>query len=129
MHDQTIQLVHEFTCHISCGSPFDAGAGPFGSRQYYEITGGTVAGLRLTGKLVGSGSDWMLTGPDGYMRMDVRVQIETGDGAVICAHYFGPAESNDRLKQALIAGKSTKFDDASIRSHGCLRQAIAGIVG
>ena len=93
MHKQTIQLVHEFTCHIGCGTPLDAGTGPYGSRQYYEIIGGSVAGPRLTGKLVGSGGDWMLTGTDGYMRMDVRVQIETEDGAVICAHYFGPAVS------------------------------------
>ena len=120
MQEQTIHLVHEFTCRIACGPPFDAGTGPYGGRQYYEITGGTVAGSRLTGKLVGSGGDWMLTGPDGYMRMDVRVQIETGDGAVICAHYFGPAEANDKLKQAVIACAPTEFDDASIRSHWVL---------
>ena len=120
MHKQTIQLVHEFTCHIGCGTPLDAGTGPYGSRRYYEIIGGSVAGPRLTGKLVGSGGDWMLTGTDGYMRMDVRVQIETEDGAVICAHYFGPAEANDKLKQAVIACQATEFDDASIRSHWLL---------
>jgi len=50
----------------------------------------------------------------------MRVQIETGEGAVICAHYFGPAEANDKLKQAATTCKSTEFDDASIRSHWVL---------
>ena len=62
----------------------------------------------------------MLTGPDGYMRMDVRVQIQTEDGAVICAHYFGPAETNDKLMQALRAFQPTEFEDHSIRSHWIL---------
>ena len=120
MQEQTLQLLYEFTCRIACSPPFDAGTGPYGGRQYYEITGGTVVGTRLADKLVGSGGDWMLAGPDGYMRMDVRVQIETNDGAVIFAHYFGPAEANDRLKQAVTTCVSTEFDDHSIRSHWVL---------
>ena len=120
MREQTIKPVYEFTCRVACGPPLDAGSGPYGGRQYYEITAGTVVGTRLRGKLVGSGGDWMLTGPDGYLRMDVRVQIETEDGAVICAHYFGPAEANDKLKQALRACAATEFDDHSIRSHWVL---------
>ncbi len=120
MREQTPQLVYEFTCRIACGPQFDTGTGPYGGRQYYEITGATFAGSRLMGKLAGSGGDWMLTGPDGYMRMDVRMQIETQDGAVICAHYFGPAEANDKLKQAVLACAPTEFDDQSIRSHWVL---------
>ena len=120
MQDSKVQLVYEFTCHIALGPPFDAGTGPYGGRQYYQITGGSVSGPRLTGQLAGSGGDWMLTGPDGYMRMDVRLQFETGDGAAICAHYFGPAEANDKLKQAVAACVPTEFDDHSIRSHWIL---------
>ncbi|MBC7999549.1 MAG: DUF3237 family protein [Leptolyngbya sp.] len=51
-----------FTLRVSCGSLRESGVGPYRIRQYYEITGGEVHGQRLKGKLVGTGSDWMLAG-------------------------------------------------------------------
>lgn len=120
MSEQTLGLIYEFTYQVACSPPREAGVGPYGSRQYYELTGGRVDGPRLSGKLIGSGSDWMLTGQDGFMRIDVRVQIETDDGAVICVHYFGPAEANEKLKQAVIEFAPTEFADQSIRSHWVL---------
>lgn len=120
MSEQTLGLIYEFTYQVACSLPRDAGVGPYGSRQYYELIGGRVDGPRLSGKLIGAGSDWMLTGLDGFMRMDVRVQIETDDGAVICVHYFGPAEVNEKLKRAVTEVAPTEFADQSIRSHWVL---------
>ncbi len=62
----------------------------------------------------------MLTSPDGYMRMDVRLQIETDDGAVLCAHYFGPAEANPTMIEATKQCRETLLTDQSIRSHWLL---------
>ncbi len=120
MQETTLKLVYEFTCQVVCGAPLDAGAGPYGNRQYYEIKGGTVKGLRLRGTLAGSGGDWMINGPDGFMRMDVRIQIKTEDGAIIGAHYFGPAEANEKLIQAVNDCAPTEFANQSIRSHWVL---------
>ena len=120
LSDRAAKLVHEFTYHAVVSPPHEVGVGPYGHRQYYEMTRGMVEGPRIKGRLLGAGSDWMLAGPDGFMRMDVRVQIETHDGAVICAHYFGPAEMNATLKQAVAACAPTKFSDQSIRSHWLL---------
>ena len=120
MSEPSAQLVHAFTYHAIIGAPREVGVGPFGHRQYYEMTSGTLDGPRLTGKLIGSGGDWMLIGPDGFMRMDVRVQIETDDGAIICAHHFGPAEANQALGQAFASSTPTDFADQSIRSHWLL---------
>lgn len=120
MSAQSAVLIHEFTYHAAIGSPHDVGAGPYGHRQYYEMTEGVLKGPRLNGRLLGSGADWMLVGPDGFMRMDVRIQIETDDHAVICAHYFGPAEANQKLAQAMAASASTEFADQLIRSHWLL---------
>ena len=119
MSEQSLQLVHEFTYQVVCGPPHEVGAGPYGGRQYFEMTGGRVEGPRLKGKLLGASSDWMLIGPDG-MRMDVQVQIETDDGALLCAHYFGPAEANEKLKRAVTACAPTEFTDQSIRSQWVL---------
>lgn len=120
MPDQPLHLIHEFTIRVSIGPPHEVGATPYGNRQYYEMTEGRVTGSRLSGKLLGSGSDWMLTGSDGWMHMDVRIQIETDDGAVILAHYFGPAEANQKLMQAVSTFTPTEFADHSLRSHWVL---------
>lgn len=120
MSDASAKLVYEFTYHAAVSSPYEVGVGPYGHRQYYEMTRGVIEGERLNGKLLGSGSDWMLVGPDGFMRMDVRIQIETDDGAIVCAHYFGPAEANQRLGRAIAAFAPTEFSDQMIRSHWLL---------
>ena len=120
MSEPCAKLVHEFTFHSAVSAPQEVGTGPFGHRQYYAMRDGLIEGSRLTGKLLGAGSDWMLMGPDGFMRMDVRIQIETDDGAVICVRYFGPAEANEVLGQAVAACSPTEFSDQSIRSHWLL---------
>ena len=120
MSDPAAKLVHEFTFHSAVSAPREVGAGPFGRRQYYAMRDGSIEGPRLRGTLLGPGSDWMLVGSDGFMRMDVRIQIETEDGAVLCAHYFGPAEANDMLGRAVAACSPTEFSDQSIRTHWIL---------
>ena len=50
MSDQSLQLVHEFTYQVACGPPHEVGDGPYGSRQYFEMTSGRVEGPRLQGK-------------------------------------------------------------------------------
>lgn len=120
MSVQTIQIIHEFTYRMTSSDAHKVGKGPLGNRQYFDVIGGTLEGPRLSGKLLGSGIDWMLVGDDGFMRMDVRIQIETNDGAVICAHYFGPAEANDKMRRALGASEPTDFRDQRIRTHWLL---------
>ena len=48
------------------------GPGPIGTRMYYDVIGGEVIGERLRGKALGGG-EWALIGPDGFLRVDVRV--------------------------------------------------------
>ena len=120
MSEPSAKLVHEFTYHAIIGAPHEVGVGPFGHRQYFEVRSGVLEGPRLKGKLIGSGGDWMLVGSDGFLRMDVRMQIETDDGAIICAHYFGPAETNQATAQAFATSRPTDFADQSIRSHWLL---------
>ena len=120
MSHRTIGLIPEFTYRMSASHAHEVGNGPVGNRQYFEVTDGTIEGSRLSGKLLGRGIDWMLVGADGFMRMDVRIQIETHDGAIICAHYFGPAEANDKLQRAFATSEPTDFSDQRIRTHWLL---------
>ena len=61
------------------------------------------------------GGDWILIGPDGWGRLDVRAQFQTDDGAFIFASYFGVLEMNDGIQQAIQTGTETAYADQYFR--------------
>jgi hypothetical protein len=76
----------------------------------YEIASGEVVGERLRGRVLGGG-EWALVGPDGYLRVDVRAQVETYDGAFLYAQYFGLLEMNAAVQRAMASGGGTEFGE------------------
>lgn len=110
-----MELVHEFTFSAQIGDTLIPGAGPHGTRAIVTVTGGTATGDRISGSIVGAGGDWVLMGPDGFNRLDVRAQIQTDDGAVLFLSYTGLLELNDAV-QAALAGGETQFDDQYFRT-------------
>ncbi|MGY1829524.1 DUF3237 domain-containing protein [Geodermatophilus sp. SYSU D01180] len=104
------QLVPEFEYHADL-EPHPVGPGPFGNRMEATITGGEVHGERLKGRLVGAGADWLLVGPDGFGRLDVRATIQTVDGAYIYAQYPGLMELTPAILAIMGGGASTDFGD------------------
>ena len=64
------------------------GATPAGLRRIAPVTGGMFSGERLRGSVQG-GADWVINRPDGVMVIDVRLTLETGDGALIYLTYQG----------------------------------------
>jgi hypothetical protein len=105
-----MKLVHEFTLRASLKQPLTIGAGPIGTRVYYEVTGGEVIGERVRGKILGGG-EWALIGPDDFVRPDVRLQVETHDGAFLYIQYVGLLEWNDTVQSSLANGKGTEYGD------------------
>ncbi|MCE7928681.1 MAG: DUF3237 domain-containing protein [Dehalococcoidia bacterium] len=90
----------------------DVGPGPLGVRNIYDVLGGTLEGPRLRGKLLPSGGDWLLTGPDGVGRLDVRATFETDDGAYIYMQYFGIVVVAGAAAEKLARGEGTDYGDA-----------------
>lgn len=111
-----MNLEHEFTFRTAVSGPHVVGEGAYGTRHYFEMTVGVMEGARLNAQTMGCAADWMLVGSDGFMRMDVRLQLAMCDGAVMLARYHGLAEGNDHLQNALRAGRSTDYDDQCIRT-------------
>jgi len=105
----------EFTFGATFKPPVDIGAGPFGNRNVYELTGGTVEGKRLKGKVLTGGADWLLIGADGFARLDVRGQFLTDDGASIYVQYAGLLEMNQKVGEAVASGGSTDYGDQYFR--------------
>jgi Protein of unknown function (DUF3237) len=92
----------ELTIRVTLAPPQMIGAVPLGVRVVGGVATGTVAGPRINGTIVGPGADWMLIGADGYGRVDVRLQIETDDGALVYVRYEGLLELNEASSAALL---------------------------
>ena len=105
------KLEYLMTYRADLKPPVDVGAGPAGVRQIFDVTGGHFEGPQLKGKLLPSGADWLLLGPDGLGRLDVRATLQTDDGANIYLQYYGILEMNEAVQQALGQGRETQYGD------------------
>lgn len=81
------------------------GAAPGGFRRIGVIDGGEFAGDRVAGKVLNGASDWQIVRPDGATTLNVRLALETADGALIAMTYqglrHGPADVMARLDKGL----------------------------
>jgi hypothetical protein len=105
-----MELVQECLLRATLKPPVPVGAGPIGTRIYYEVASGEVLGERLRGRILGGG-EWALIGADGMLRVDVRLQLETHDGAFLYVQYVGLLEVNEAVSAALESGGETQFSD------------------
>jgi hypothetical protein len=65
------------------------GAVPHGVRSFVPVMGGDFEGPRLRGKILPGGGDWLLLRPDGVLELDLRITLETNDGALIYMTFQG----------------------------------------
>ena len=79
------------------------GATPGGQRRIGVVHGGEFVGERLSGSVLVGGSDWQTVRTDGATTLDVRLVLQTADGALIGMTYrglrHGPAEVIARLEK------------------------------
>jgi hypothetical protein len=106
-----MQTEHVFDYHATLRPPVPIGPGPYGTRMFYEVAGGEVSGPRVNGTVLTGGGDWALVGHDGWVRLDVRGQVRTDDGAMLYVTYTGILELNEAAQQAVASGGETAFDD------------------
>jgi len=85
--------------------PQKLGAVPHGTRIIAPITSGIFEGPRLRGKVLGGG-DWLLTRADGVVELDLRITLETDDGALISMTSFGLRHGPPEVLAVLARGES-----------------------
>jgi hypothetical protein len=84
-----ITLVPLCSMTLMLGKAVDAGNTPAGHRMTAEITSATVSGRMDGGLARGASADWFTLTPGGLILPDVRLAIQTGDGAVVLIRYTG----------------------------------------
>jgi hypothetical protein len=107
-----VELEHVFDYEVRLERPVVFGAGPVGTRVFWQVAAGTVSGPRLNGTVLGGGGDWMVVGPDGWTRLDVRGQLRTDDGALVYSTYRGLCEPAEAVAATMSGrGPATAFAD------------------
>jgi hypothetical protein len=77
------------TLRLSTAPTQNLGIGPRGTRVTFPITGGAFEGERLRGTVLPGGDDWAVTRLDGLVELDLRITLQTDDGALIYMTFEG----------------------------------------
>ena len=67
----------------------EIGSTPQGTLTIFPVTGGSFEGERLRGKVLAGGGDWVTADVNGTFTLDLRVTLETDDGALIHMTFTG----------------------------------------
>ena len=94
------------TLQVEVPSPQKLGLVPHGTRAIAPITGGVFEGPRLRGKVLPGGGDWTLLRSDGVLELDLRITLETDDGALIFMSSLGLRHGPPDVLAALARGES-----------------------
>jgi len=84
MNSRPLMLLRLITSPIE-----EVGATPQGTLYIFPVTGGSFEGDRLRGKVLAGGGDWVTRKADDTLELDLRVTLETDDGAVIYMTFTG----------------------------------------
>lgn len=100
MYNHSYELIFSFAGLLEPPQPI--GPGPGGLRLIFPVVSGEVDGPRLRGKVLPGGADWLTGRRDGVGILDVRMTIESHDGALIYCAYTGVGDmGEDGYEKAL----------------------------
>ncbi len=94
-----------FRAEIALAPVRDLGRTPAGHRRIIDITGGKIAGPRLSGRVLPGGADWQVIRADGVALLDARYTIETVDGALVYVRNRGYRHAPPQVLVRLMGGE------------------------
>ncbi|ANK80798.1 MAG: hypothetical protein TEF_08290 [Rhizobiales bacterium NRL2] len=101
-----LQFEHLFDLSIDVAGLTLIGQTFNGYRLIADVGGGTVEGPRLKGTvLTGASGDWIVVRKGGVSVLDVRITIESDDGALILMKYHGFRHGPREVLKRLDAGE------------------------
>jgi len=106
-----------FDLVMNLNPPLQIGATPLGKRRIFTVTSGTFQGDRLRGVVLPQGGgDWLLERADGSARQDVRLILETGDGASVLMTYSGVRHASPEVAARLARGERVDASEYYLRT-------------
>jgi hypothetical protein len=124
-----------FEANVSVAAPLVVGEGAVGLRRIVPITGGTVKGPRLNGRVVPGGADWQYVRPDGVIAIEAKYTLEADDGTLIMVTNKGMRHGPQAVLDRIARGEpvdpseyyfrtSAEFEVAVDSKHAWLNRAV-----
>lgn len=95
-----------FTIRAELEAIMNLGRTPYGERRVVGITGGSVQGRKLNGRILPGGADWQIIRSDGAADIQARYTIETDAGARILVTSDGLRHGPPAVMERLTRGDS-----------------------
>ncbi len=95
-----------FRLRVSVAPALELGETEAGRRRIIPITGGTIEGPRLSGRVLPGGADWQIVHGDGCAELEARYTLEAADGALISVVNRGLRHGPPEVVAKLIAGET-----------------------
>ena len=93
-----------FTIRAELDAMMTLGSTPYGERRLVGITGGTVTGPKLAGRILPGGADWQIVRGDGAADIQARYVIEAAGGARIMVDSKGLRHGPPQVLEKLARG-------------------------
>jgi hypothetical protein len=128
-------LSFAFRLHVLIGAPQEIGMVNGARKRVIPITGGTVEGPRLSGRVLPGGADWQTIGPDGTADILARYTLEAADGSLISVTNPGFRRGPAAVLAQIAAGQDVdpalyyfrttpRFEVAASSAHGWLGNTV-----
>ncbi|HET9315992.1 MAG TPA: DUF3237 domain-containing protein [Vicinamibacteria bacterium] len=106
-----------FTIRMTLHPMHELGQTPMGRRRIVPVREGTFEGDRLRGTVrTDAGGDWLLLRADGTYQMDVRLTLETDDGALVLMCYRGVRAASEEVSARIARGETVPASEYYLRS-------------
>jgi hypothetical protein len=105
-----------FTANVLVGTPLVVDHTPDGVRRYIPITGGTVAGPAINGKVLPAGGDSQIIRSDGVIVLEARYLIQTDDRVMISVTNRGYRHAPPAVMARLLRGEHVGRDEYYFRT-------------
>ncbi len=102
-YEITLEPLCEVLIHVT--APIPVGPSGWGTRLVFPVVGGSVTGPKLQGTIRPFGADWGLIRADNCFELDVRILIETEDGAHIHVCYGGIVDMTKDQADKFLGGE------------------------
>ncbi len=102
-----LRTAHLFTLALEVAGMQPVGVTPAGERRVGLVAGGRFQGARLSGTVLPGGADWIMLRADGATTLDVRLVLQTDDGAAIGMTYRGMRHGPPEVMERMARGEPT----------------------
>jgi hypothetical protein len=94
-----------FMLQVAVGQPVVVGNTSHGLRRMVPITGGTIDGPGIKGRVLAGGADWQFLRPDGVLQLQANYMLETRDSVAIMVTNRGLRHASDAVMRKLARGE------------------------